>query len=76
MQKIGTKTLHFNTMCINTYQNLLDTIESLEKRIEKHTEILRKLSDIVRNYKDTGKSNSELSRIAQYVESLIQEAYK
>jgi len=36
-------------MCINTYQNLINTIESLERRIEKHNEVICKIQEIIKD---------------------------
>ena len=61
---------------LNTYQQLMDTIDSLERRVERNTEILRKIKEFLRKYKDNGKANKELADISKYVQSLIEEAYK
>ena len=55
-------------MCINTYQNLIDTIESLERRIQKHEEILRKIEKLVKDC--TG------ARISEGVSQTLQETIK
>ena len=59
-------------MCINTYQNLLDTIESLERRIKKHDEILRKIEKLVKDC--TGARISE--GVSQTLKETIKQAYK
>lgn len=63
-------------MCMNSQRQLLDTIESLENRIEKHTEVIHGLKQIIKTYKDHGRSNKELADITKYLESLIEGAYK
>ena len=63
-------------MCMNSQRQLLDTIESLENRIEKHTEVIHGLKQIIKTYKDHGQSNKELADITKYLESLIEGAYK
>jgi hypothetical protein len=59
-------------MCINTYQNLIDTIESLERRIKKHDEILRKIEKLVKDC--TGARISE--GVSQTLKETIKQAYK
>jgi hypothetical protein len=59
-------------MCLNTYQNLLDTIESLERRIKKHDEILRKIEKLVKDC--TGARISE--GVSQTLQETIKQAYK
>ena len=59
-------------MCLNTYQNLLDTIESLERRIKKHDEILRKIEKLVKDC--TGARISE--GVSQTLKETIEQAYK
>jgi hypothetical protein len=59
-------------MCLNTYQNLLDTIESLERRIKKHDEILRKIEKLVKDC--TGARISE--GVSQTLKETIKQAYK
>ena len=59
-------------MCLNTYQNLLDTIESLERRIKKHEEILRKIEKLVKDC--TGVRISE--GVSQTLKETIKQAYK
>ena len=59
-------------MCLNTYQNLLDTIESLERRIKKHDEILRKIEKLVKDC--TGSRISE--GVSQTLKETIKQAYK
>ena len=59
-------------MCINTYQNLLDTIESLERRIKKHEEILRKIEKLVKDC--TGARISE--GVSQTLKETIKQVYK
>ena len=59
-------------MCLNTYQNLLDTIESLERRIKKHEEILRKIEKLVKDC--TGARISE--GVSQTLKETIKQAYK
>ena len=59
-------------MCLNTYQNLLDTIESLERRIRKHDEILRKIEKLVKDC--TGARISE--GVSQTLRETIKQAYK
>ena len=59
-------------MCLNTYQNLLDTIESLERRIKKHDEILRKIDKLVKDC--TGARISE--GVSQTLKETIKQAYK
>jgi hypothetical protein len=58
-------------MCINTYQNLIDTIESLERRIQKHEEILRKIEKLVKDC--TGTRISE--GVSQTLQETIKKAY-
>ena len=59
---------------INTQKQLLDTIESLENRINKHSEVIYGLKEIIKRY--NGSNNKDLSEIAKYIESLIEKAYK
>jgi hypothetical protein len=61
---------------MNSQRQLLDTIESLENRIEKHTEVIHGLKQIIKTYKDHGQANKELADITKYLESLIEGAYK
>ena len=61
---------------MNSQRQLLDTIESLENRIEKHTEVIHGLKQIIKTYKDNGQANKELADITKYLESLIEGAYK
>jgi hypothetical protein len=53
---------------INTHKTLLDTIESLERRIQKHDEILRKIEKLVKN--------CDGSRIHEGVSQTLQETIK
>lgn len=61
---------------INTQKQLLDTIELLERRVQRHEDVLHSIKAFVKKYKDNGKANKELSDLAKYVESLIGGAYK
>lgn len=61
---------------INTYKELIDTVDSLERRVDRHAEILRKIKEFLKKYKDNGKANKELADISRYIQSLIEEAYK
>jgi histone H3/H4 len=57
---------------INTYKELTDTIESLERRVQKHDEILKKIEKLVKNC--TGKRISQ--EVAQALQETIKQAYK
>ena len=57
---------------INTYNTLVDTIESLERRIKKHEEILRKIEKLVKDC--TGARISE--GVSQTLKETIEQAYK
>jgi cell division septum initiation protein DivIVA len=59
------------SLIINNKQ-LLDSIESLEKRINKHTEILSKLEKLIKEC--TGSRISE--GVSQTLQETIKEIYK
>lgn len=57
---------------INTYKTLVDTIESLERRIQKHEEVLQKLNEIVKLC--TGARIDQV--VSQTLQETIKQAYK
>lgn len=61
---------------INTYKELADTIDSLELRVNRHSEILRKIKQLLKAYRDNGRANKEVGDLMRYVESIVEEAYK
>lgn len=59
-------------MCLNTQQQLLDTIESLENRLEKHSKVIFELQNLIKEC--TGSRMSE--GVADSLLATIKEIYK
>lgn len=59
-------------MCINTYNTLINTIESLQRRLERHNKMICKLEKLIKEC--TGSRISE--GVSQTLQETIKEIYK
>lgn len=63
-------------MCLNTYQNLMDTIESLERRIKKHDEAIRYILAVTKDYNKRHNDNLPISIMSSLIETEAEKIYK
>jgi hypothetical protein len=63
-------------MCINTYNTLIDTIDSLEIRIQKHEEAIRYILAVTKDYNERHNDNLPISCMSAFIETAAEKIYK